>query len=91
MPGTFGEEIMPDPGLSVYIDYATIGLIITNIGLIARAVRNGKRNNIKPGEAKECRERGEKIAVLETKQTNLEKDIEEIKDDIKEIKRAVVK
>jgi len=82
---------MPDPGLSVYIDYATIGLIITNIGLIARAVRNNRKNGPKPGEDRICQERGEKIAIIETKQTRFEEDIKEIKGDLKAIREAVVK
>lgn len=82
---------MAEPGFSLFVDYATIGLIVTNMGLIIRAIRNGKRNHSRPGTGEICQKRGEKIAVLQTKQTRFEDDIREIKDDIKMIKGAVVK
>lgn len=73
--------------------------IIANMGtwlVIVKEKNSHKKNTVnnpgpKPGEAKICQERGETIAVLKTKQNGLEEDIHEIKEDIKEIKRAVVK
>jgi len=53
--------------------------------------KNAENNGTRPGMAKICRDRGEKIAILETRQIRLEQDIREIKDDIKEIKGAVLK
>jgi hypothetical protein len=55
------------------------------------AKRNAENNGSKPGSAKICQQRGEKIAILETRQIRFEQDIKEIKEDIKEIKGAVVK
>ena len=83
------EDKIPKPGLSLFLDAGVIGLIMTNIGLILR--RRNPGNNGKPGAAKICQQRGEKIAVLETKQRRFEQDITEIKGDIKKIMGAVVK
>jgi hypothetical protein len=60
------------------------------------AKANGRLNNQdggngqRPGTAKVCIERGEKIVELRTRQENFEQTIVEMKGDIKAIKGAVV-
>ena len=82
------EPTWPAVGMAAVANIATWLMIIRGRNSVG-----GKRltENQKPGTAGICRERGEKIAIIETKQTNLEKDIEEIKDDIRAIRLAVVK
>ena len=74
----------------IFLDGVAVMALISAGGLAIREYvkyrntkRNGNSNGGIPGTAKVCRERGEKLAVLETKQTNVESDITEIKGDIK--------
>jgi len=66
---------------------------VSNVGTWLYIMRGKKTNSnnrgSKPGQAEVCIERGEKLARMEEKQSNYEKDIEEIKADIKDIKQAV--
>ena len=75
------------------IQYLIQAIIVLLLILLMRMLRNGGLKNPgtkQPGQAAVCIARGEKIVKLETEQTNFEKDIGEIKDDIKDIKKAVV-
>lgn len=81
---------MSDP-----VTWAAVGMAAVSNMAAWLVILKGKRNNNnskgpKPGFAGVCIERGEKIVKMETKQNNFEKDIGEIKDDIKDIKKAVV-
>ncbi len=80
------------------ITWAAVGMAaVSNMAtwLMIIKGKNGEKklneNGKSPGTAKICRERGEKIAVMETKQNQLEQDIKEIKEDLKEIKRLLLK
>jgi hypothetical protein len=52
---------------------------------------NGKGNSLRPGKADICILRGEKMVKIETEQDGIKKDIQEIKEAVNEIRRAVVK
>jgi hypothetical protein len=62
------------PGVSVFLDAGIIGLIVTNSGLLLkalidrRAVKTAlaevKKAGASPGESETCREHGEDIATL---------------------------
>ena len=82
------------------VTWAAVGMAaVSNMAtwlMIVKGRNEAKKNSnnnggIKPGTAKVCIERGERMAVMETKQKQIESDIHEIKSDIKEIKGAVVK
>jgi len=75
-------------GMAAVSNMATWLMIIK--GKNEKKAANGE-NGKSPGTAKICRERGEKLAVMETKQSQLEADIREIKEDLKEIKRILLK
>jgi len=75
-------------GMAAVSNMATWLMIIK--GKNGKKLANGE-NGKSPGTAKICRERGEKLAVMETKQSQLEADIREIKEDLKEIKRILLK
>ena len=81
--------------MSEPITWAAVGMAAVSNMATWLVILKGKRNNSnnrgpKPGQAAVCIARGEKIVKLETEQTNFEKDIEEIKGDLKDIKKAVV-
>ena len=81
---------MSDP-----ITWAAVGMAAVSNMTAWLVILKGKRNNPNskgpnPGQADVCIERGQKIVKLETEQTNFEKDIQEIKGDLKDIKKAVV-
>jgi hypothetical protein len=75
-------------GMAAVSNMATWLMIIK--GKNGKKMPNGENGKL-PGTAKICRERGEKLAVMETKQSQLEADIREIKEDLKEIKRILLK
>ena len=64
---------MPEPGLALILDGATIGLIITNVALVVKSVID-KRNNKKNG--KPCVEHGNRLTALETNEQNIVKAID---------------
>jgi len=81
---------MSDP-----VTWAAVGMAAVSNMATWLVILKGKRNNnnskgLKPGLARVCIERGEKLVKMETIQTNFEKDIGEIKGDIKDIKKAVI-
>lgn len=65
------NKLMPESGL--FLDGATIGLIITNAGLIVKMFID-KRNNKK--NEKPCNEHGNRLTALETNQNNTIKAID---------------
>jgi len=75
--------------MAVVSNMATWLVIIRDKKSIGKAKVGDNCNGLKPGTARVCIEHGEKLAVLETKQSNIEKCIGEIKDDIKVIREAV--
>jgi hypothetical protein len=79
-------------GLNLVLDYASIGLIITNVFLLIRLRKtsNSGYNGPKPGAAPTCIEHGGKIIKVETKQERYDKDITEIKEAIADIRKAVM-
>jgi hypothetical protein len=83
--------------MSEPVTWAAVGIAaVANMGswLLIWRGRNGMRRNsntARPGESKICRERGEKMAVLETRQNGFEADLVEIKGDLRAIREAVVR
>ena len=86
---------MSDP-----VTWTAVGMAaVANMGtwLMIIKSKNGQKKNPgnnpgpTPGSAKVCIERGEKMAKMENEQQHFKEDIEEIKNDLKDIKRAVVK
>lgn len=86
------DEEMTEPvtwaavGMAAVSNMATWLVIIRN-----KNGKNTKSNNKgpKPGEAQECNTRAVRLGIIETKQSNYEEDVREIKKDIKEIKNVV--
>jgi len=72
---------------------AAVGMaVIANMATWLKIVYDKKKQNgNNPGSAKICIERGEKIAKIETEVTNFKEAFNEIKGDIKEIRRVVSK
>lgn len=87
--------------MSEPLTWAAVGMAaVANMGTWLMIIKSGRNEHKKnpgnnpgsaPGLAKVCIERGEKMAKMELEQDYLKEDILEIKGDLKEIKRAVVR
>ena len=74
----------------IWLDAGVITLIITNITLIGRDIIKSRRNGqMRPGLSPKCIEHGEKLAVVESKQSGYDNDIKEIKEDIKTLLQRI--
>ena len=79
---------MSDPVTWAAVGMAAVSNMATWLVILKRG--NSDNKKLKPGLAGVCIERGEKIVKLETEQDNFKQDIQEIKGDLKDIKKAVI-
>ena len=80
---------MSEPITWAAVGMAAVSNMATWLVIIKGRRENGKGNGQRPGTARVCVERGEKIAVMKNRQDNFEEDVREIKQDVKDIKQAV--